>query len=434
MSAPALPAAERSAEAPYPWRAALALGAGAILAMLPVTIIVPVLKELIADDFAAGTLATHSFMSINMIGAVLSAPLAARLCDRYARRGVMGVALVVDAAMFAAMALAPTLPLVLTARLFEGAAHVTAISALMAAAADLAPPTRRGRVMGVVGGCMMLGTALGVRFGGLIWRQWPDATFEAAAGLALLAAGFAVVALPRGPRSVWPPRERRPRAALLRSRPALLVPYAFTFVDRFCVGVIISTFVLLLAAQHGLDPDRRSALLAMFMAPFALLVYPAGRLVDRWGAAWPLAGGSALFGVILASYGMAPAGWLPAIMVTSGVLSALMFAPTLTLCADLTPPEQRGAAYAGFNAAGSLGFIAGPLVAGGVTHLLTPMFGEVRGYQTALAVAGLAEVLCAAVAIRWLRAATRSGAIRGGRPGRAPSVEIAPGVAVERSH
>src|SRR5262245_31607546 len=65
-----------------PRRAFVVLGGAVFLAMLPVTLIVPVLKELLVDRYGASTFWTHSFMSINLIGAILASPLIAAACDR----------------------------------------------------------------------------------------------------------------------------------------------------------------------------------------------------------------------------------------------------------------------------------------------------------------------------------------------------------------
>ena len=56
-------------------RVAAALAVVLFLSMVPVTMLVPVLKELVSDRFNASPFWTHSFMSINMIGAVIAAPI-----------------------------------------------------------------------------------------------------------------------------------------------------------------------------------------------------------------------------------------------------------------------------------------------------------------------------------------------------------------------
>lgn len=395
---PSSPHGMRPADAPPP-HAAGVLGLGALLVMLPVTLIVPGLKESIADRFAVGMFWTHAFMSVNMVGAILSAPLIAWICDRGApRMRIAALAVLLDGAALLAISLSPNYGLALLLRFGEGFLHCLALTALMAAAADAAEPARRGRMMGVVGACMMLGTAVGTGLGGFIWKHVPGRSFEAAALAALVAAVFVALggfdtarrAAARPPQN-WLPLVRRHRG--------LLVPYLYTFGDRLCVGVIVSTFVLFLAHVHGLPPQSRGALLAMFMVPFALLVYPAGRLVDRAGSALPVSLGSAAFGLLFAAYGVLPSSWLAPAMVLSGVVSAIMFAPTLTLCAELAPPESRGAAYTGFNAAGSLGFMLGPLLGGGLMHFLSPPLGELSAFRATLAITGATQIVCVVVTV-----------------------------------
>jgi len=182
---------------------------------------------------------------------------------------------------------------------------------------------------------------------------------------------------------------------LIRNRRALLVPYAFSFVDRFCVGVIVSSFVLFLGEAHGYSPGQRGALLALFLFPFAVLCYPAGKLADRYGRAKLMIAGNAAFGLAFAAYGIAPASWLPALMVASGVFSAALFSPNLAMCGDLAPPDQRAAAFAGFNMAGSLGFLFGPLVGGPVHKIASASLGSVNAYSIAFAIAGFVVLGCA---------------------------------------
>ena len=156
----------------------------------------------------------------------------------------------------------------------------------------------------------------------------------------------------------------------------------------------------------------RGGLLGLFLFPFAFLCYPMGRLSDRIGRVIPMCAGSIGFGFVYASYGFLPANLLPTAMVLSGVLSAAMFAPNLAMCADLAPAKHRATVYAGFNVAGSLGFICGPLVSGLVCGALAHRGDPLVAYQTAFLIAGAAEVLCALVSLPWLLRLRREGRTR----------------------
>ncbi len=376
-------------------RVSVALCGVLFFSMLPVTMMVPVLKEIVSERFGAGTFGTHFFMSINMIGAILTAPVTASLADRAAqRKTVLLIALIFNLTTLTLMPLADSFALFMTLRFFEGAFHVLAVSTIMACAADWADPQRKGRQMGMMGASLIFGTACGAPLGGMIGQSNPMMVF----GLGVVCVGLGAVltfALVRDA----PGRAQSTRFAdtigLLRTRRTLLVPYAFSFVDRFCVGVIVSSFVLFLGEAHGYSPAQRGGLLALFLFPFAILCYPAGRLADRYGRSVLMIAGNAAFGLAFAAYGIAPQSWLPALMLASGVFSAMFFSPNLAMCGDLAPPHQRAAAFAGFNMAGSLGFLCGPLVGGTIHRLATPSLGSLRAYSLAFALAGVVVLGCA---------------------------------------
>ena len=376
-------------------RSSVALGIVLFLTMLPVTMMVPVLKELVADRFSVGTFWTHLFMVINMVGAIVTAPFTVKLAERaLRRRTILLGGLLLNAAMLGLMPIVTSFYVFMGLRFLEGAFHVLVVSTIMAAASDWAPVGRRGRQMGMIGAALIFGTACGAPLGGRIGQTAPSAVFAIGVVFVLIAAAVTVLFVNEAANRTRSARLSE-AAGLLRTRPALLVPYAFSFIDRFCVGVIISTFVLFLADVHGFSPGQRGGLLAMFLFPFAILCYPAGRLADRLGRARLMIFGNVGFGLAFAAYGFVPASWLPVLMLASGVFSAIMFSPNLAICADLAPPEQRAAAYAGFNVAGSLGFLCGPL-AGGLIYTLSASHMAAReAYSVVLALAGLAVMACA---------------------------------------
>jgi len=387
-----------------PWlRRALPLAGLTLLTLIPVTLPVAVLRELVQERFGVSELLTSLFMSINMIGAALAAPLAGALADRFGRRKPMVVlALLADALCFWALTRAEAFPVFLLLRFCEGAAHIFALSLLLAIASQSVDPARRGRVMGMVGAGIMLGVALGAPLGGVLGRANALRPLLYGAGLALVAALVAAAAL-RDPAAAGDSAERRPGlreiAAAVRRSPALAIPLVFAFADRFTVGFFTTTLSLYLRGIHELTPPRIGMLIAIFMLPFALLSFPFGLLSERWSRVSMMCGGSAIYGVLTASLGWWSPELLIVLMAGLGISAAVMFVPSMLMAIELTPGEIRSTAMGAFNTAGSLGFIVGPITGGFVTQLVAGHWSWLAGYRVAFAVAGFSQLLCVAIAL-----------------------------------
>jgi MFS family permease len=387
-----------------PWLSrALPLAGVTLLILMPVTLPVPVLRELVQERFGVSQLLTSLFMSINMIGAVLAAPLAGALADRFGRRKQLVVgALLLDALCFWALTAPVSFPAFMGLRLVEGGAHIFALSLVLSIASQSIDDARRGRVMGMVGGGIMLGVALGAPLGGLLGRSSALLPLQCGALLALAAALLAALTLRERSGGEAAAAERPGARAIgeaLRATPALAVPLLFALVDRFTVGFFTSTFSLYLRSIHELPQPRIGMLIAVFMLPFALLSYPFGRLSERWSRVWMLCGGSAIYGLGTASLGFWPPDALVALMLGLGVSAAVMFVPSMLMTIELAPPQIRSTAMGAFNAAGSLGFILGPITGGWVSQSVASHWGWSAGYRAAFAVAGISVILCVLLAL-----------------------------------
>lgn len=370
--------------------------AGALLfgAMLNLTLIVAGLKELVIDELGGTVTQASLFFSIEMIAYVLVAPLAGLLSDASGRRrpyvvlGFLG-----SAVIYAAYTQVESVTVLLALRFLQGGLSVMAWSLVMTVVLDRAVSGARGKAMGVMGGALILGVAAGAPIGGYLTHlAGPRAPLTAAAvifGILTLAA----LRLPESETRSVRPNPRELLRALV-SRPQLVIPYSFYFVDRFTIGLFIVLFPLFLADLGSVDPAARGRLLFIFLLPFALLQVPAGRLCDRFGARMPLLVGSTLYGVAMAAVAWSGLAGLSGLMLALGLLAAVMFPPTLILTAEIAGAEVHGLAMAGFNVAGSLGFAIGPLV-GAWAY-------QANGFRFAFGVAGGLEIATAAVFGLWL--------------------------------
>jgi len=100
-----------------------------------------------------------------------------------------------------------------------------------------------------------------------------------------------------------------------------------------------------------------------------------------------------LFGVVFAMYGRVSMAALPGLMVLSGVLSALMFAPNLMLTSEVARRAGDGI-FGAFQIAGSVGFLIGPALGGVLVSVLRDEAGAVQ-YNTIFTLVGVLECVLA---------------------------------------
>jgi MFS family permease len=351
------------------------------------------------------------FLAAEFAAFVLFAGVWGAASDRAGRRRPFIVGGAVAGAMgyvaLAALprALDPSFEAVLAVRALQGAATIGPFSLAMTALMEL--DGGNGRNMGAAGIAIGSGTALGAPLGGQLYGLGPLAPLWAAAGALLVAAGLAALV---GETATGRPHDadaggRGATAheggaaesegesigavvAGLRRTPALLVPYAFGFIDRLTAGFFALVGTLYFRSAFDASPATTGLLLGCFFVPFALLQYPFGLLSDRVGRVAPIVGGSALYGVGVALVAAAPSVPTAGLaMAAVGVLGALMAPATMALVTDLAGADERGVAMAGFNVFGSVGFLVGILGGGAVAGAF--------GFGAAFLAAGGLEVLLA---------------------------------------
>ena len=344
------------------------------LTMLPVTGVVPILKRFVMDGFGVSELHTHIFLAANMLAAFLAAPVVGALADRQGdgRRWLVGGALA-DALCFVLLPLAPSYAVLMALRFAEGIAHITVLSLLLATVARGA-----GRAgMARVGAAITFGVALGSPLGGVLGQVSTTLALWSGAGIMLLVALLARWA------PVLPAAESRlPLTAILATLvrfPGLHLPYAFAFLDRFTVGFFVASFPIYTTLRFGFEPARIGLSIAAFMLTMGVLCYPTVLLGRFVSLRTLILGGSLVYGALFAAIGSVTESWLLVWMVLLGAASAVMFIPTLQLTARAAPAYAQATAMGGFNSAGALGFLLGPLVSG----LLLAMWKDTLGTEAA---------------------------------------------------
>ena len=400
------------------------------LTLVPITLLVPGLTELVVDQHGGTRFQAHLFVSLNQLAGIVAVPLAMLLHRRVPtnRWWIPGL-LLVDAVAFLGMRSAPTLGALFAWRALDGLAHLPAVTFLMIAA-NRAGGQRRGASLGVVASALMVGIGVGAPLGGVLIDRDPLLVYAVGAVLLVIAAITALrVPTTHAAHEAGAPSSAPSRYQWNRRRLVSWMPLAYGFADRFLIGVFVSTFTLFLTEVHGVSAATRGMLMSFFLLPFAALCWPAGKLADRIGWFGPLMISNVLFGLVYASYGVLPLGWLPLAMVISGVLSALMFAPSLVLVSDFARHGAGEGLFGAFQVAGSFGFLAGPLAGGMLVELIRANEGG-PAWATIFATVGLSLTAFGVVsAVVLAPHASQAETVPGRRGGRANVPIIPPHVA-----
>ncbi|TGM58710.1 MFS transporter [Leptospira adleri] len=383
---------------------------GAIfLAMLPVTMIVPVFKEIVKDRFQSGNGEVAWFLSVAMLGSFFFSPIAGFVSDRLGtRKKIIVLFCFLDALLLSLFPYAESLPVLLGLRFLEGGAHVFVIGLLLASVADFEHGEsdlrqKGGALMGVSGMLLSLGGAVGISLG-FLGKENPYLPFYAGSAILLFLA-FVVYRFVPEAETLAPKKNSswKESGIVFLSHPLLLFPMAFQFLDRFTSGYFMSSLNLRLREEFLLNPSETGRLLSLVFLPMALLSYPAIRLSKRTGKYFPVALGSLVYGFALMLSGTFHSiGWITVSLLFCGLGAGLMFATSLRLASSLCNPENNGIVMSALTGIGSLGFFLGPISSVGLDKIADSVFLFRSSSLTAL-VFGLAQILLVVASIPFYR-------------------------------
>jgi MFS family permease len=265
--------------APPTWRPGRAFAgvfALTFCGLLAVGAVLPVLPTYIKGPLGDGNFAVGVVIGVYAISGLLLRPIAGRFADRRGRKptAIFGV-LLLSAGGFLYL---PHLGLagLIGARLVLGLGEGFAYTAASAWIVDLAPPERRGRILGLFGLAVWGGLAIGPLCGALIHSAFGyTAVWLFAAFLPLL--GVVAALGVRDPFVPLDHAEPHPLIAPEAIRPGLAVAFA-------AVGyAAVASFVVLLLEARGVDGG--AAVFASFGGAIVLTRLLAGGLPDRYGGA-----------------------------------------------------------------------------------------------------------------------------------------------------
>lgn len=375
------------------------------------SMVMPVMPSLISE-LTGGTLSESAqtgglLLFVFAVVQFLSAPLLGNLGDKYGRRPVLLLSLVMFGFDYLIMGLAPTLGLLFLGRILSGIPGASWTPAY-AYTADVSTHETRSHNFALVGAAFSAGFIVGPAFGGLMGTLGTRAPFLAAAAVAFanFTIGFFVLKESLAPENRRPFEWKRanPVGALLqlRKHPQVLglavaltlwflaiqaypATWAFYTMEKFgwTVGLI------------GLSLAAYGATIAFAQAKLAKPVIK--RLGEERTAIW----GILLAAIAFTGQAFAAEGWQVFVWVPLWLIAALSMPTINAMMSKRTPPNAQGELQGANASLMSIAAIIGPV-------LVTQIFGAFTGptayvyFPGAPFLAGAVITLSAGVLLAWV--------------------------------
>jgi MFS family permease len=343
------------------------IGFGIVMPLLPIY----------SENFGASGFMIGLIIASFSIMQFLFAPAWGRLSDRIGRRPVILISNAGSAISYALFGVASGMQgadglwLLMASRVFAGICGAN-LSVASAYIADVSPPEKRSKSMGLIGMAFGLGFIFGPALGSLSVKAFGLSGPGWVAG-ALCAANFVLgcIVLVESRKPDSKRAGERPRLAhwthVLR-QPKIGFLVGLYFIATFSFACFESTFGLLLKNKFGYD-EKHVGYLFTYCGILSAIIQGGviGRLVKNFGEQRLIAGSLIVVAVSLAM--------LPYFTSFAGLLLGLgLFAagsgvnrpPTFGLISILTPAEDQGSTLGVAQSAGSLARIFGPIFAASV--------------------------------------------------------------------
>ena len=307
------------------------------------------------------------------------APLLGALSDRFGRRPILLWSLLGLGVHFLLLGLAPSLPLMLLARIIGGTAGAS-FSVASAYASDVTPPERRAKSFGMIGAAFGLGFIVGPMVGGLLGGVDLHLPFFAAGALSLINAiyGYLVVpeSLPRSRRAPFAVARANPFAALLalarhREIGRLVAVFALIVLAQL---ILQTTWVLYTHFRFGWGPRENG--FALFCVGLVAAIVQGGLLsplLRRLGDVRLVLLGLTTGTCAYLAYGLAQQGWMMYAIIVANFLSFAAGPALQGIVSNAVDPTEQGVTMGALNSINSIMFVVAPLIGAPLLALVSEM-------------------------------------------------------------
>jgi MFS transporter, DHA1 family, tetracycline resistance protein len=331
------------------------IGFGMIIPILPLYA-----QRFEANEWQIGLLlASYSFMQF------LTSPILGALSDRFGRRPVLLCSLTGSMIGYLLMANAGSLAILFVARIIAGIAGAS-VGTVSAYIADITPPEKRSRRLGLIGAAFGVGFVLGPAIGGLLSLINVVAPFWFAAGLSLLN-GIGVFFMLPEPQHAAFTKAAADSPATAEGRewrlPLLVVTY---FVAIAAFAIVTMIYPQVSQRRFELNQAQISYIFVLLGLVGAFIQGGlVGRLAKRFGDAKLAVTGLALMAATMAIMPFATSVSLLLLFTVGLAAGNSLTQPTLNaLASKVTSAASQGRVLGTVQSAGSLGRVVGPAIGG----------------------------------------------------------------------
>ncbi|MDX8350913.1 TCR/Tet family MFS transporter [Cognatiyoonia sp. IB215182] len=338
------------------------MGIGLIMPVMP-----DLIQEVEGQGLGAAALWGGFLATIFAAMQFLFGPAVGNLSDRYGRRPVLIISLVIMAFDYVLMALAQTIWLLIIARVIGG---ITAATQSTSAAymADISEPHEKAANFGLIGAAFGVGFVLGPLLGGLLAEFGTRAPFWAAAFLAAANAIFGYFVLPetvtdkiRRPFS-W--RRANPLGAFknIGALPGLKRLLLITFVYTIAFFVYPGVWAYFGAERFGWGPGMIGLSLGVFGVGIALvqglLIKP---IINRIGERRAVILGLSIDVLAFVALGFITNGWVALAFTPLTALGSIAGPALQGIMSRTAPDDQQGELQGTVTSINAVATIVAPL-------------------------------------------------------------------------
>ncbi|WP_022705198.1 MFS transporter [Pseudorhodobacter ferrugineus] len=335
-------------------------------------LIFPVMPDLI-EDVTGGTLATAALWGglLTTSFAVMQfifGPVIGSLSDWYGRRPVLLVSLGVMAFAYLCMALAPSIWLLVLARVLAGIAAATHSTAT-AFIADITPAQDRGRRFGLIGACFGIGFVLGPLIGGLVATLDTRAPFYAAGAMALANLILGLIVLPE----TVTDRTRRPftwargnpigALRAVSKLPGLKRPLITFLIVALAMNVYPAIWAFFGKARFDWDTETIGYSLALYGLSYGIgQAFLVGPLIKRFGEHRAAHIGMWIDVITLTALGLVTSGAIALLLTPITALGGVVTPALQAILSRDTPDNAQGELQGVLSSLNAIAMIVAPLV------------------------------------------------------------------------